>query len=350
MTREGGPQSIKHESFKSDEIYYFNTHRPLDLVKNLENRYTDFPLEKVKDIFQQTLGLEIKNIKPDTNFGTGHVIFFAETEKGRYVFRANYGVASPEHYMSLEGKFNLEYQKADIPVGVILHSDSTRSKYNFDYQILEPLPGKDLETEWAGTEKDYENLCIELGRLVARQYKAPVSGFGRFMNLDVLQGSYKTTHEYLTAYLDFDLATLLEYKIIDEGVRSKIQAVFMDNKPIFDKDTQGYLVHHDLADHNLRYEGDKIMAVFDWENAVAFDPISELGSAHTWLSHYDFKRKKMLEGFTAELGHEPENLHKKISIYFLRTMLWKVCFALRRGKFTERHKNLLEQSLKENGL
>ena len=62
----------------------------------------------------------------------------------------------------------------------------------FDYQILEVLPGKDLETEWIGNKEDYTKICIEIGRIVAKQYKCPVDGFGRFLNSEKLQGSSKT--------------------------------------------------------------------------------------------------------------------------------------------------------------
>ena len=342
--------SKKSFNFHPNEVFYFTAHRPLSLTTSLKNRYKDFPIDKIKDIFQEILGLEVTNIRSDSNFGAGHVIYFIETEKGTFVFRANFGIEIPEHYMTLEKKFIELYSKAGIPVGKLLYSDCSRNKYNFDYQILEVLPGKDLETEWIGNKEDYTKICIEIGRIVAKQYKCPVDGFGRFLNSEKLQGSSKTAYEYFTSYIDFDLSIIVENKIIDQELSEKIQNYFKDNKNLFDSDKQGYLIHHDLADHNLRYEKDKILAVFDWENAVAFDPISELGSAHTWPCHYPFKREKMVEGFIAELSYKPENLEKKISIYFLRTMLWKISLALGRGNYAERHKKFLDQALGENGL
>ena len=342
--------SKKIFNFHPDKVFYFTAHHSLDLINSLKNRYKDFPVETIKDIFEKNLKLEVNNIKPDCNFGSGHVIYFIETEKGIYIFRANYGVKIPEHYMSLEKIFIELYEKAGIPVGKLLHSDCSRNEYDFDYQILEVLPGKDLETEWAGTKEDYEKICIDIGRIVAKQYKCPVDGFGRFINSEKLQGSYKTAYEYLISYLDFDLSIILEKNIVDQKLSEKIQNYFKENKNLFNNDKQGYLIHHDLADHNLRYEKDKILAVFDWENAVAFDPISELSSAHTWPCHYPLKKEKMVEGFIAELGYKPENLEKKMAIYFLRTMLWKVCLALRRETYSERHKRFLDQALKENNL
>ena len=57
---------------------------------------------------------------------------------------------------------------------------------------------------------------------------------------------------------------------------------------MINKQKQSYLVHHDLVDNNTRYDREsyKILAIYDRENAVAFDPISELGSVPTWQSQY----------------------------------------------------------------
>lgn len=337
--------------FDTEKVFYFNTHRSLELVKNLENRYKDFSAHVIQEIFKEVLGLEVTNVRPSSNYGTGHVIYFVSAGSQELVFRANTGIEQPEHYMCLEQKFNELYSSAGIPVGTLVHADCSRLKYDFDYQILHVLPGKDLETEWTGSEEEYKKICFQLGQIVAQQYLCPVQGFGRFKKGDdQLRGHYASAFDYVMAYLDYDIAVLKDKSIIDASFADSLTSYFTNLRDFFDKDTQGYLVHHDLADHNIRYSGDSIVAVFDWENAVSFDPISELGSAHTWLSHYQFKREEMVKGFVDKLGYKPENLDKKVSIYFLRTMIWKLSFALRREKFTDRHKQLWQQALAENGL
>jgi len=42
--------------------------------------------------------------------------------------------------------------------------------------------------------------------------------------------------------------------------------------------TKSYLINNDLPEHNVTVNKDKtkITAVYDWENAVIFDPICEL--------------------------------------------------------------------------
>lgn len=52
-----------------------------------------------------------------------------------------------------------------------------------------------------------------------------------------------------------------------------------------------------------------------------------------------------------ELGLEmPKYFKEKIAIYFLRTMLWKMCFAIKGKKLKERHINLANQAFADCNL
>jgi aminoglycoside phosphotransferase (APT) family kinase protein len=340
--------------YKSNEIYYFNTHRSTDDVLALQKRYEIFNKKygekAVTEIVENILNTKVLIVRQDGNFGTGHVIFFIETENGNFVFRANIGIKEREFYMDLENIFNTLYEKAKIPVGKVLHADTSREKYDFDFQIMEILPGKDLETEWDkenGTKEEYDSISFELGQIVARQYKVPVNGWGRFLDKKDLEGSMNTAFEYLTAYLEYDLDVILKAGIFSETQAKSIKTFFENNKYIFDEMSQAFLIHHDLADHNIRYEMEKIKAIFDWENAVAFDPVCELGSAPTWICHHP-RKETMIKGFIFEmerLGLEiPKYFYEKIAIYFLRTMIWKIAFAIKGNRLKERHINLINQA------
>lgn len=347
-------------------MYYFNAHRKPDFVLYLQKRYEHFEQNIIYKIFRDVFNEEVLSCKADGNFGTGHVIFFVETKNGKYVLRANVGLSEREYYMDLESSFIEMYEKANIPVGKVIYSGTTRMSDNnekgIDYQIVEILPGNDLETEWkdkngndrvGNTKERYDGLSFQLGQIVARQYKAPVKGFGRFLDNKNLEGSMSNAYEYLIAYLDYDLEVISNAGIFTKEQVKNIKSFFAENKYILDEVEQAYLVHHDLADHNIRYEGDKIVAIFDWENAVAFDPICELGSAPTWVCHYP-RKEKMIEGFLFEMKslnlEIPKYFKEKIAIYFLRTMLWKIAFAIKGGKLKERHINLINRAFSDCGL
>lgn len=333
-------------TFHSDEIYYFNTHRSKELVMSLQNRYEGFDASVIPEIVEKTIGRKVNAIEPNQNFGTGHLIYVIDTDQGQIVFRANRHLEVTEHYMDLENLFTEKYKQAGIPTNTVLYSDTSRQDVPFDFQIMELLPGRDLEDDWDGTKEQYDAISFQLGTMIAKQYKAPVDGWGRFKSQENLQGAYGTAHEYLMAYVDYDLDIMTSHNLISAQQKAAILEFLSAQKEIMDQQTQAYLVHHDIADHNIRYSEDKVLALFDWENAVAYDPISELGSAPTWVCHYP-RRKKLVEGFLQELGYEPDHFQDKISLYFLRTMLWKSAFALKGDRFSDRHLGLLNEALSE---
>jgi aminoglycoside phosphotransferase (APT) family kinase protein len=112
------------------------------------------------------------------------------------------------------------------------------------------------------------------------------------------------------------------FALIDPNGIDQLRSYF--NSPnltsLFSDMQTSYFVHHDVADHNIRYLGQEIHALFDWENAVVYDPISDIGSAPTWKVHYP-REAKLRAGFLAELGLKPNNFEAKVDVYFLRTML-----------------------------
>lgn len=95
----------------------------------------------------------------------------------------------------------------------------------------------------------------------------------------------------------------------------------------------GSLVHHDLADHNFMHEGDRITGIFDWENAVIGDPILDLASCPTWKTHYP-REEKLIEGYTS-VRALPEHFQEKMHVYRLRTMIWKMVFAVRNNMLNQ---------------
>ncbi len=81
------------KDYYSDDIYYFNSHRNIEQVLLLKDRYKLFSESKEKilpELFARH-GLKVKSIDTkESNFGTGHVIYFVTTEEGKtYVYRGN---------------------------------------------------------------------------------------------------------------------------------------------------------------------------------------------------------------------------------------------------------------------
>lgn len=340
--------------YGSEDIYFYNVHRPAHTILQLQRKYDIFNTLKdqvIWDIFQKH-GYTVTNIKRnENNYGTGHVIYFVETDKGEFVYRGNIWLPDPEYYMSLEKQFTALAEKAHFPTWKIVAADSSRKEYDFDYQIMEILPGACLKTEWTWTKEQYDALSYDLGWFATLAYDMPVKGWGRFKNDTTrLQGSKNIPFEYLSAYLDYDLAVIKKYNVFSEHACTRIEDYFKSVKPIINEQQQSYLIHHDMVDHNVRYSKDlfKVLAIYDWENAVAFDPIASFNTL-TWQCHHP-RWDMMKKWFRDKLWYTPKYFDKKIAIYILRTMLWKLSFALKGERFNEKHKKLMNTAFEMNDL
>lgn len=339
--------------YKSDDVFYFVAHRPTSLVRKLQHRIENFDTNIVSEIFNK-INEKVEYFEVSNNWGTGHIITFVRTKSNKeLVLRTNYALTEPEYYMDWEKDIVKKYNSVGINSVPIIKTDTSRKEFSFDYQIVERLPGKDLELEWEGEQDNYTKLSFELGQIFAKQYQLPADGWGRWKkdSKNNIIGAKSSHHDYLTAYLEHDLEFITLFKFVSEDDVDIIRNYFASKnlKSLFSDTTQGYYMHHDLADHNVRYEDSKILSIFDWENAVVFDPICDLGAVPTWKSHYP-REKLFIDGFISEIGYKPANLENKIAVYLLRTMLWKIQFALKGNRLSSRHINLFEEALIRNGL
>jgi aminoglycoside phosphotransferase (APT) family kinase protein len=316
-----------------EDIYYAVAHRKQEEIDSFKTRYEVFDTSLIPKIFKQSMGLEAVKWDRSKSWGSSHVIYFVKVkrEKRPLVLRANTGFnPEPEIMMLVEKMVADQVNAMKIPTNIVRFVDVTRKNFAFDYQIEEMLQGQDVEDHFRGNQKDYDNLSFQLGSLVAKFHKLEYPGFGRFDFSSALKGklmgSKKNFYEYIVTRLDSDLEYLKEAKLITSNAVDRIIDLFKDYKPIINV-KQGVLVHHDLADHNIMSENGKITGIFDWEACVVGDPVLDLASCPTWKTHYP-REKKLLEGYQS-ITNLPKDFGEKMKIYRLRTMLWKMVYAIR---------------------
>jgi len=337
-------------SFHPDEVNYYNVHRPKSLILALQKRHTLFDPTIVAPLFLKYMKEKVTRYEVLSAAGTGHVITLVKTISGReLVLRTNMLLEHPEKYMEYEFGFIKTFTTLGIPTTPLYYADTSRTEYPFDFQIMGKLPGRDLGADWEGSQDAYEYICLEQGRYFAKLYQIPQTGWGRIRKESdgSLAGMRASLLDHLNAYLDHDLEVIGLFGVLSPDEVNSIETFFhSDELAKLFADTTPHLLHNDPSDLNMRYEGDKLVSVFDWEHAIMFDPISELGIAPTWKSAYP-KREKLIEGFIQELGCTPEHLDAKMNVYFLRKMLDKVAFALKGERLSQRPLDLLKSALTE---
>lgn len=330
------------------DIYYPVVHRSQEEIVALKKRYEAFDELKISYVMKEHGYTSISWDRP-TTWGTSHVIYIVtvKEQKDPLILRANIG-GEVEGMMMVEKVISDTVGGLRIPVNEILVADCSRKKFPFDYQIQKKLAGSDIEDHFHGTQDDYDMLSFSIGTYVGKWGEISLTGFGRFDTADamkgVLVGTKQSMHEYIIVKLDEDVRFLVDAGLFDTAKADAILKLFEQNKDPINAGRVSTLVHHDLADHNIMFNGKHaITGIFDWEAAVAGDPILDLASAPTWKTHYP-REEKMIEGYRS-VRDLPEFFKEKMNIYRLRTMLWKMVYALRAGILNAERKMKFENAL-----
>ncbi len=335
-------------------IYYPVAHRDQAHIDSFKTRYEDFDDTRIPEIFQKSLGLKAQSWKPSDSWGSAHVIYFVsinELEKP-LVLRANTGFGEPETVMQSEKIVTDLVLAQGLPTNKVLHVDISRTIFPFDYQIQELVEGVDPEVNFPDSHKEYDQLSFELGQYIARLSEIKLNGFGlfdpRLTQANTLKGLYASMHDYFMIKVPEGLAYLVEAKVINHRQSDQIFAVFEAAKSLVNEMPHPTLVHHDLADHNLKYANGHLSAVFDWETAISGDVCLDLASCPTWKTLYP-REEKLLEGFES-VRELPHQWAEKREVYRLRTMLWKMVYAIRAGILNDSRIKRFELSLAPFGL
>lgn len=331
------------------DIHYPVAHRSQTMIDSFKTRYDDFDASLIPSMVHEAIGLRPNHVERSSSWGSAHVIFFLRFKNHRdLVFRANINMPEPEVEMLIEKHVTDLVAAHDIPTNIIVHVDISRKKYNFDFTIQERLGGIDPEDEFTGTESDYDTFNFETGQAIAKLGQIELSGFGRFDEEKIVQegklvGTKGSIAEYLEVCLDEDIDSLVELQVITKKQASSAKSFIADRASMVNV-KQGTLAHYDLADHNLRYNNGHLEAIFDWETAVVASPALDLASCPTWKSHYP-KREKLLEGYKT-IAPLPDNFLEIEKVYLLRTMIWKIRYAIRAGILNDTRKQMLLTTLK----
>lgn len=328
-----------------NDIFYPVAHRSDEEIAALKRRYEIFDERFIPKIIKN-IGLTAISWNKPESWSTSHVIYIVSVrERERpVVIRANIGFGEPESYMEIEKLITDKVATLGVPVNRILFVDTSRRTYPFDFQIQDMLEGEDIEGHFHGTRTDYDQLSFELGRYVAMWGELKFDGFGRFLpTRSLLVGSKTLMYDYIITCIDEDIRYLVDGKVLSFEKGKRVRELFETHKPVMNV-KRGTLVQYDLADHNIMFDGkNSITGIFDWEAAVSGDPVLDLASALTWKTFHP-REVKMIEGYRS-VRSLPNFFQEKMNIYKLRTMLWKMVYAIRAGILNDDRKKKFDAAL-----
>lgn len=331
------------------DIFYPVAHRSDKEIAALKRRYDVFDTAVIPSLVRESIDMTAVSWNKPESWSTSHVIYIVTVkERARpVVLRANIGWGEPERYMQVEKLITDQVASTGVPVNRILHVDVSRSEYPFDFQIQDMLEGADIERAFHGTRTEYDQLSFDLGAAIARWGTLKYDKFGRFdpdiATQGTLIGTKSSMYEYMLVRLDEDIRYLADAEVVPVKLADPVRALFDTYKSVMTV-ASPTLVQYDLADHNIMFDGEKtITGIFDWEAAVAGDPVLDLASAPTWKTFYP-REEKLIEGYTS-ISKLPTFFKEKMRIYTLRTMLWKMVYAIRAGILTDERKRKFDAAL-----
>jgi len=335
------------------DVYYAVAHREQAQIDTFKTRYQDFDENIIPEVFNKALGIKVESWKPSDSWGSSHVIYVVQV-KGQekpLILRANTGWGEPEVVMLTEKLVTDKVLELGLLTNKVLYVDVSRKYFSFDYQIQEDVGGLDPEVNFPDSQTEYDQLSFDLGVYIAKLQEFTLPGFGRFDERLVLEsklvGSKKAMFDYIWVCLEEDLDYLTKNQVINNKQDKAILKIFAGAEKELNI-AKGSLIHHDLADHNLRYENGHLLAVFDWEAMVVGDPILDLASCPTWKTLYP-REEKLISGYRS-IRDLPDNFETKRDIYCLRTMLWKIRYVLRMGIMNGDRQKKFDESLEPFGI
>lgn len=212
-----------------------------------------------------------------------------------------------------------------IPSVPILDIDCSRSKYAFDYMIMEKVNGSSLSCFINDAQKAPKYLH-QLGKTLAQVHHIKVNGYGPLVSdLSLEPNSYiglrKSWKEYLYTQLDVHIKYCYDKKIIDLNQSDMIGEIFLTHEKVFDI-AQPCLLHGDLGNQNIFIQQDTdAVVLIDWGDALSGDPVFDIAMWGSFIGNHE-KLNFLLEGYQS-LSNLHIDFKLRYWLYYLRIMLAK---------------------------
>ena len=200
--------------------------------------------------------------------------------------------------------------------------DRSRTAVPFDFLIMDREDGPSLR-ELDGDENAVLACYPAVARALRKTHSIEVNGVGLCVPEDdgELRGSMSHWGDYLGTRLHEHLNELVTAGIVTVGESADIRDLLDPLRALDDRPTR--LLHGDCGPHNMVRRIDGSVALIDWEDATAGDPLFELAQ---WATFNPRRRwSAMLDVYTGGVW-APDDL---FWLYFLRITLAKLVVRAR---------------------
>lgn len=333
-------------------MFYWQADRPFigqELNKLFFQRHKHFDLSLAKKAIELGMGLQIKQMSGIIPFGSVNVILKAKLVDNREVIFRGHPPKVINTYFWSESLIAETVRLHHLPAYKTYLIDDSRKFFDFDYMLMESLPGENMKTLWPIKPDLDSQLMLETGQYLAKIHSIKTKKFGFFNNQIAkkehrLVGIHNHWSEHITAALTENLKFLIKNQIITILQKNKLEKVFVRNKNLL-KLKQGSLIHNDLADWNLLVNNNHISGIIDWDESHSGDPVMDFACFSLFFP--ENRLQTLIQGYQQEQSL-PEKFEEKFHLYRLRYIISKITLRKKRlvvdqDKFIQK---LLEHGLK----
>ncbi len=335
------------EKYASDrsKMFYWQTDRPfsekeikeifLDRFKNFDAGETKRAVEygMVQAGFKQN-DVKVIKIEPPVKAGSVNSSSHAYLNNGLHVIIRVHPTGVLNSYFYVEKLATEAAAKAGIPTYKTFYVDNTKSKFPFDFMIMESAKGKNMHLSGPFSKAETLRLEFESGRLAAKINSIKTEGFGFFnnevaKNKNKLVGFHKKWTDHISSALEENLKYLRDSKMISESDSKKVESIFERNQDKI-KLAKPSLIHNDLAPWNELVENGHVSAILDWDECFSGDPVCEIS---TYALFFEGERlNKFIEGYKTILDL-PVDYDFRFHYYRLRYTISKMTLRTKRYLF-----------------
>lgn len=253
------------------------------------------------------VGDDVRSVVP-VHGASGSGVFEVETVGGSVVVVKLF---EPEQAWKLAKELSssrlLAERRVDLPVPRILATHS--EEHALVLERLEGVPAGEVD------DADAPELYRELGRLLARLHTIELDGFG-YLTADGILEPHATNLDYMRSQFRTRLREFVELggdarlgSAIAEHVRVREQLLAGPAAPVF--------CHNDCHEGNVvvsLVDGVKVTGWFDFENALAGDPLLDLAKT---VAYSGRNRSVVTDALADGYGELPPDWREAVDLYGL---------------------------------
>lgn len=349
---------MKHK-FKASidrfRMFYWQVDRPYterEIKDIFLDRHQKFDKQLVSEIIQYGMTragrtpaqAQVVELSDPIPYGSVNIVCRSRIADGTGVVARIHPPEVKNGYFWVEKLASLKAKLIGIPTYSTYFIDDTRQKFDFDYTIIERLPGETMKKLGPLPLEIDRKLVEETGMYLAKIHSIKTQLYGFFDNSlakvsNELKGIHKTWKDHVLAAFISNLDYLTINGVITLSQGKRVESIFNKHVKLITC-TDPRLVQNDLADWNQLVENTHITGIIDWDECYSGDPIADFSA---WSVFFPLERMEHLKRGYITVSPLPVGFTEKFHLYRLRYIISKL--VVRKKKLMFQHSDFIQQLL-----